>query len=167
MKRIIGTYTKQKDLRHQIVDIEDVEFDATTYVLNMELSEIKKLETCYESLDEVGRAHISHDGPFEVDIKESICDFFDVEALSDITPEMLEAAREEWEQTPTTEYTVILQRKILAYQSITVTARTEAEAEEAAKQEAISDSMLQDWGNAIQEKIDDIDEDDIEVVEIE
>jgi len=62
------------------VSIGTEEFDATDYVLSMSLNWIHELRDHDESSDVIGEALVNHDGPFEVDITESILSFFGVES---------------------------------------------------------------------------------------
>lgn len=92
---IRGTFTKQAwNDRNYAVDLGVEDFDATAHVLAMSLDDIQALKDNDESTDEIGRAHVGHDGPYYVVITEAIARFFEVEMLQDITEDMLDAKRE-------------------------------------------------------------------------
>ena len=52
-----------------------------------------ELQDGHESSDEIGRKHVAWDGPCEVSIVDSAAKFFEVDALSCVTPEMLAKAK--------------------------------------------------------------------------
>jgi hypothetical protein len=61
---------------------------------------IHSLDDCKETTDVIGRRYVSHDGPFAVYVMESICEYFGLRELEDITAEMLLDARAEWQRLP-------------------------------------------------------------------
>lgn len=96
--RIVGTFTKQVwtgPKADRAMNVGEEEFDATDAVLLMEHDRLMELDDDDESSDEIGRAHVDWDGPFHVQITDSICRYFGVEEVSDVTPEMLELARQQ------------------------------------------------------------------------
>lgn len=96
--RIRGTFTKQMWVgpkADRAMNVGEEEFDATDAVLLMEHERLVGLDDDDESSDEIGRAHVDWDGPFHVQITDSICRYFGVEEVSDVTPEMLWLARQQ------------------------------------------------------------------------
>jgi hypothetical protein len=94
--RITGVFTKQNwggRKGNDPIHAGEEEFDATDYVLNMPYDEVLEIRDNRESSDAIGTAHIQWNGPYEVDIVDSICEFFGVGQLDDITPEMFEFVR--------------------------------------------------------------------------
>ena len=90
---IRGRYIKQAwDSSNNSVNLGEESFVATEHVLAMRLEDIHELEDMRWSTDNIGEAHVNHDGPHEVVITESIRQFFDVEELSEITQDQLEQA---------------------------------------------------------------------------
>jgi hypothetical protein len=69
-------------------------------VLQLEHEQIKALEDCDESTDLLGLAHIRWDGPFSVRVVGSVCEFFGIEELGELTQEVLEFARKRWNPRP-------------------------------------------------------------------
>lgn len=64
---------------------EPVEFDATNDVLNKDFDWLNKVKDNDNSSDCLKDGNVDHDGPFEIQVEESICEFFGVESISDIT----------------------------------------------------------------------------------
>lgn len=96
MNRIIGTFIGQRNIgRDRFEHAFTREFDATGYVLTMPLVEIQGLLDRYENTDTIGINHVSHDGPFDVEIVESIKAFFEIDELEDLTKDQLEYKRGE------------------------------------------------------------------------
>jgi len=93
---IIGTFTKQRWYGRKsdyLEDVESVEFDGTNHILRMPLNCILALEDHRENTDEVGRDHVSWDGPCAVSITAEVCHYFGVHELNEITQENLDFAR--------------------------------------------------------------------------
>jgi hypothetical protein len=95
-RRITGVFTKQtwggrkgNDALHAGTE----EFDATDFVFLMSYDDLQTLQDNSETTDWVGSEHIEWDGPHEVVLTESICDYFGVSAIEDITEEALAFAR--------------------------------------------------------------------------
>lgn len=96
-RRITGVFTKQSwggRKGNDPMHAGEEEFDATDYVLNMPYDEVLEIRDNRESSDAIGTAHIQWDGPYEVDIVDSICEFFGVAELGNITQEMFGFSRE-------------------------------------------------------------------------
>lgn len=84
-KRIVGTMLKQVWVGDFPVDCGSEKFDATTLVISLPLEQIHNLRDHDYSSDYVGQAYIKWDGPHEVDIVSSVCEYFGVSELTDIT----------------------------------------------------------------------------------
>lgn len=96
-RRITGMFTKQKwggRKGDDAIHISDVEFDATTHILQMPYAEVIALRDHDETTDDVGRALVPWDGPCYVSLVDSVCWYFGVEAMDEITPEALAFAFE-------------------------------------------------------------------------
>lgn len=96
LPRVLGTFFKQvwggrkNDLA---LPVGAVPFDATKAVLALPIEELRALEDHDYSTDAIGQAHIEWDGPFGVEIEDSLAKFFGVDAVSEITEQMLAAKR--------------------------------------------------------------------------
>jgi hypothetical protein len=110
-RRIIGTFHKQQwELPRQkyAIDCGEEEFDATNDILLMQHESLLYLTDQSEKSDAIGQNHVQWDGPCYVHITESICEYFGVSDIEDITPENLAHARSQFNPKPsTTEYTTI------------------------------------------------------------
>ena len=96
-RRIEGSFTKQawggrKD--NDAIFVGSEQFDATDAVLLMPHAELMELEDNQDSTDSLGREHVNWDGPCEVTVVSSVCEYFGVETLRGITAEALAFARE-------------------------------------------------------------------------
>lgn len=113
--RILGVFTKQKWGGRKgddaiFYDTED--FDGTDAVLLLDHSALVELEDGSENTDEIGQDHVSWDGPHEVDITGSICEYFGVDDLEDITPEHLAFVRKRNNPEPSAMQTITLSVKL-------------------------------------------------------
>ncbi len=96
MNRIIGTFIGQRNIgRDRYEHAFTREFDATGYVLTIPLIEIQGLLDRFDNTDAIGIEHVIHDGPFDVEIVESIKAFFEIDELEDLTKDQLEFKRRE------------------------------------------------------------------------
>lgn len=96
MNRIIGTYIAQRDIgRDRFEHAFTREFDATADVLTMPILGIQGLKDHFFNTDVIGARHVSHSGPSDVEIVESIKAFFDIDELTDLTKSRLEQKRRE------------------------------------------------------------------------
>lgn len=69
-------------------------FDVTGKILAMSVQEIHKLQDNQKETDALAKEYSDkHDGPFRVEVCDNICSFFEVDALEDITEEMLQYQR--------------------------------------------------------------------------
>lgn len=129
MKKIIGEFEKQIwDGNDQLVTVGTERFEATETILSMGLEQILDLEDCQSETDEIGQRYVEHHGPFSVYITESICDFFDVTDLSEVTEEMLAEAKDQWKTAPAKLFKVTIQRVSYASVERSISARSEYEA---------------------------------------
>lgn len=104
--RIIGRFLQQQweGPKHDYATpCGNVAFDATDEILLMTHHELIALQDNDESTDTIGRNYVAWDGPCSVDITESICAFFGVFDIEDITPEALTYARNRLNPQPPTE----------------------------------------------------------------
>lgn len=113
--RIMGVFTKQKwggrkGDDAQFYGTED--FDATDAVLLLDHGDLVELQDGSENTDEIGQDHVSWDGPCEVAITSSICEYFGVDDLEDITPEHLAFVRERSDPEPHAMQTITLSVKL-------------------------------------------------------
>lgn len=96
-KRILATFQPQAWIGKTAVDIDGRDdVDVTQRVLGLSLAQIHHLQAHRASTDDLlngSSVALEHDGPFTVHVIDSICAFFGVAALSDITEDMLADAR--------------------------------------------------------------------------
>lgn len=111
-RRITGKFTKQSWQGDEAIAVERADFDATDYVLLMKGSDLRALVDRRESADDLGLAHVSWDGPFEVEVVDSICEYFGVSGLEDISDETLAYAKDRLNPQPVTEQTLELTIKV-------------------------------------------------------
>jgi hypothetical protein len=87
-RRIQGEFTKQRwggRKGDDAITLGETSFDATDYVLLMKHEDLILLADNSDSTDVLGQAHIDWDGPHYVRIVESICAFFDVSDVKNIS----------------------------------------------------------------------------------
>lgn len=96
-KSIIASFQPQAWMDDNAVDIDgQEEVDVTQRVLSLSLTQIHGLQDHRNSTDDLVNGTpvaIEHNGPFTVRVVDSICEFFGVGTLSDITDDMLDARR--------------------------------------------------------------------------
>lgn len=95
-RTITGRFLKQRRRDPQDdypIQVGVVDFDATATVLQMELDEIRNIYDEDPSSDEIGRQFVEWDGPCTVEIRDSICEFFRVDYLDELTADKLLAGR--------------------------------------------------------------------------
>jgi len=73
--------------------LAEKEVDVTNAVLLLEHRAVLELQDASGQTDEIGFTHVDHSGPLEVYVTDSICSFFGVDALSDITSAAFAEAR--------------------------------------------------------------------------
>lgn len=94
-RRIMGTFTKQRWGGHdgdRAIEVEPIKFDATESVMRLQYPQLALLVDCDYSTDDIGLESIQWDGPFEVEVVDSICEYFGVGSLSEITQKAFEFA---------------------------------------------------------------------------
>jgi len=67
--------------------------DVTDAILLCDHDFVIGLQDSTDQADEIGHAHVNHSGPLEVEITSSICQFFGVDSMEDITLAAFEEAR--------------------------------------------------------------------------
>ena len=114
-RKIIGSFTKQAwggRKGDDAIYVGTEEFDATDHVLLLDHAELVALVDGGERTDEVGLAHFDWRGPSETAVCESICDYFGVQELEQISPEALSFARARRSPKPAVEQTLTLSIKV-------------------------------------------------------
>lgn len=89
-RRIIGNFTKQAwggRKGDDAIHCGEEEFDATRYVLSMPHKDVVQIRDNNDNSDSIGTAHVNWVGPHEVEIVDSICDFFGVSKVDEISEE--------------------------------------------------------------------------------
>lgn len=107
-----------------------VKSDVTAAVLMAEHATVVNIQDynyCSDWLKD--KAAIIHDGPFDVVVEESLCRFFGVDRVANLTPDVLEYVKA-WYPTPKEQYRTL---------NVTVALRVKAD----------SDSNLADFANAL------------------
>lgn len=112
-RRIIGTFYKQfwgGRKGDDALPCGEEEFDGTNEVLMADLERLHGIEDNSETTDEIGMVEWS--GPRYVEIVDSICRYFGVDDVEDITQEALEFARERENPQQASEETATLTVKL-------------------------------------------------------
>lgn len=112
---IVGTFFKQRwggRKNDDAIACGEETFDATQAILLLPHEQLLELQDGSENTDEIGRAHVPWTGPCEVLIVNSICEYFKVAAIEDITPEALAQARAAADPQPAQEATVTISIKL-------------------------------------------------------
>lgn len=89
-RRITGNFTKQTwggRKGDDAIYCGEEDFDATRYILSMPYKDVVRIKDNNDTSDNIGTAHVSWVGPREVEIVDSICDFFGVSKLEEISEE--------------------------------------------------------------------------------
>lgn len=89
-RRITGNFTKQAwggRAGNDAIYCGEEDFDATRYILSMPYQDVIRIRDNNDTSDNIGMAHVSWVGPHEVEIVDSMCDFFGVSKLEEITQE--------------------------------------------------------------------------------
>lgn len=98
-KRITGIFTKQTwggRKGNDALFFGEEEFDATEAVLKLPHEELIALQDNDVNTDVIGINIVGWEGPCEVCIVDSVIAFFGVGSIEDVTPEMLEQARNDF-----------------------------------------------------------------------
>lgn len=114
MKKIIGCFEKQEWMHDdEYIDIGSEDFDATSYILNMDYEDVIEITDCDDSSDVIGRAHVDWDGPCSVtELEESIAGFFGVDQLDEITEEMFDDAKKQYSVKPFVKKSISMEIKV-------------------------------------------------------
>jgi len=114
-RRITGIFCKQQWGGRKGDDAlpcgEEV-FDATNAILQLDHADLVEMEDNSEQSDTIGFAHISWNGPCSVRLSDSICSFFGVTDVEDITPDNLAYVRTRMNPTPVANEVVVLSVKL-------------------------------------------------------
>lgn len=89
-RRIMGDFTKQRWDGHKgndAIACGEARFDATLYILSMPYEAVIAIQDDHDSSDQVGQAHVEWHGPHRVELVDSMCDFFGVSKLAEISRE--------------------------------------------------------------------------------
>lgn len=92
-RKIVGKLIKQKWGGHRdqhAIDIGEEMFDATAVVLQMDYADLLKVTDHSVESDAIAQKVVEWDGPFEVEIEESILEFFGVTSINDFTQSLYE-----------------------------------------------------------------------------
>lgn len=73
--------------------VEEKEVEVTDAILLLDHDFVVNLQDSTDQADEIGHAHLNHSGPLEVYVTSSICEFFGVDSMQDITLAAFEKAR--------------------------------------------------------------------------
>lgn len=94
---IIATFQPQAWVGDNTINIDGVLYlDVTRKVLALNLAELHAITDDKESADDlIGIDDVSHQGPFTVTVESSICEYFGVSEVSDVSDEMLHAAKDQ------------------------------------------------------------------------
>jgi hypothetical protein len=114
-RRIIGTFTKQQwggRKNDTAMFVGNEAFDATNAILLMPHEKLIFLQDNSEESDSIGQDHIQWNGPCEVSITDSVCEFFGVGETESITKENLAYVRNRFNPQPATEEIVTLSVKL-------------------------------------------------------
>jgi hypothetical protein len=114
-------------------------YDVTENVLALPLGDLRKIEDNADSSDRVvPYAMHRHDGPFFVNVEQSLCEFFDVDGVEQISQQRLDAARKARRVGEERDFEVELTR------IATRTARVEVRATSAQQAQAMALEMAGD-----------------------
>lgn len=97
-RRIIGTFHKQQwggRKGNDAISIGSEEFDATNTVLALAIEQIHNLSDNSEASDVIGQINVDWPGPCIVEVVDSICEYFAVDDVRDVTREALAYAHEQ------------------------------------------------------------------------
>lgn len=89
-RRIMGDFEKQRWGGHkgnEAISCGEARFDATLHVLSMPYEAVIAIRDDHDSSDQIGQAHVDWHGPHRVQLVDSMCDFFGVSKLAEISPE--------------------------------------------------------------------------------
>lgn len=87
-RRIMGDFTKRMWGGHSgndAVYVDEERFDATLHILSMPYKDVVRIRDNHDSSDVIGQAHVQWDGPHDVQLVDSMCDFFGVAKLVELS----------------------------------------------------------------------------------
>lgn len=87
-RRIMGDFTKQRWGGHRgndAISCGEARFDATVFILSMPYEQVIAIKDDHDSSDQIGQAHVDWNGPHCVELVDSMCDFFGVSKLAEIS----------------------------------------------------------------------------------
>lgn len=96
-RRIEGEFHKQHwggRKNNDAIHVATETFDATNTVLLLDLASLHALCDSDGTSDEIGREHFDWDGPFDVTLVDSVCDYFGVANLKQVTQEGFNYAKD-------------------------------------------------------------------------
>lgn len=100
-RRIVGVVDKQGHDDHDMV-----EFDATNAVLFMSHEDLMKLDDESITTCNVARYFVDWLGPIEVTLVDSVCKYFAVSSIKEITPQAFAYVKQKFNPQPTVERSV-------------------------------------------------------------
>ena len=88
---VLQTWAGRKN--KEVVFVGEKTVDVTHAILLRDYEFVVELRDAFDQADEIGGEHVDHYGPVEVYVCDSICAFFGVSSLDEITPAAFEEAR--------------------------------------------------------------------------
>ena len=88
---IIADYIRQKWVGDVAKTLEELKLDATSVVMGLDWEALQELEDNQYSSDEIGHLLVDHDGPFEVAVLSSLCDYLGIDAVDKSLSEAVKA----------------------------------------------------------------------------
>ena len=89
-RRIMGYFEKQYwggYKGNDAISCGEECFDATLHILSMTYEQVIAIKDDHDSSDQIGQAHVDWHGPHRVELVDSMCDFFGVSKLAEISRE--------------------------------------------------------------------------------
>lgn len=87
-RRITGNFVKQMwggRKGDEAIHCGEEDFDATLHILSMPYKDVIRIKDNNDTSDEIGMAHVTWSGPHEVTLVDSMCDFFGVTKIAEIS----------------------------------------------------------------------------------
>lgn len=109
---ITGRFIKQQWFDDYACDVGEESFEATNYILQMSLDDVRALTDSSQQSADVGQVFVQWDGLFQVILAEEVKSFFGVDDLEKITAEALQFAKERLNVKPDAVETVELTIKV-------------------------------------------------------
>jgi len=97
-KRIYAVLIKEVEIDGRVIEIENpIKIDATSAVLNLTLTKLKRLKNRSGSSTALVKSLLPGDKwPYAVEITDQVCEYFSVLSLSEINKDMLHRARNQF-----------------------------------------------------------------------